>query len=1067
MRFIADFHIHSHFSLATSKQLTPEHLDFWAKLKGISVVGTGDFTHPGWLEELQKKLEPAEEGLYKLKKEYILPFPHSEASPTRFVLTSEISNIYTKGGRVRKVHNLVFAPCFDVASGIQARLEQMKFNIRSDGRPILGLDSRDLLEICLNVSEDIFFVPAHIWTPWFSALGSKSGFDSIEECYGDLTSHISAVETGLSTDPPMNRICSFLDGFTLIANSDAHSPEKLGRNANILNTNMSYPEIISAIRSNDPALFPGTIDFFPQEGKYHYDGHRRCNLRWDPLESLRHDEICPVCGKKVVVGVMSRIAGLADRDEAPAFEGKPGFFSLIPLKEMLSEIHGSPSASNKIHKQYLQILQKAGPELDMLLDMSLDRIATLAGETTAEAVRRMRNREVVISEGYDGEYGRIRVFAEDELKNPAGQASLFSSGLPSGPGREKIQPRPLLSFDLKKFRELKGRKSLQTPPPAQPDLFSMPPVIASTENEDQQAAIRHFNGPAMVLAGPGTGKTRVLTKRIEFLVKQKGVSPGSILAVTFTNKAAAEIGQRLQKTLSGAPVNVSTFHAWGYTFLKKYHKTAAGFHIADEEDQAEILINTGLTKQKVHRIIRDISSAKQKMQEPDADDPSLKEAWMAYEKEKSTAGIFDYDDLLLAPIRIMLDDPEVLGETRDQNQWLLVDEYQDVNPLQYALIRLLMPARSSNLFVIGDPNQAIYGFRGSDVAFIQKFRDDYPDAAVYGLSQSYRCPGIFLNASASVLPEGMEEFPLKGRLEGVKIRIIGNSAEKSEAEYIAREIERKMGGTDFFSMYSRVAEGDENVSGSLSEFAILCRTSAQMPAIEKALKDHHIPFQKAGEEPFFRKGMMKQVLRFFRVAAGESIPVPGDPLSEKVRLFGEPGEIYRKGAGGRDNLAGIVDRYFSEERKKNPDDFEKLLLFAEDFGKDEEAFIRNVSLGRGIDEWKAGLEAVSLLTLHASKGLEFETVFIAGCEEKLIPFSLFPGLETDEDEERRLLYVGMTRAGKNLFMTYATKRFIAGREVVTGKSPFLDAIRKEYLDAEMVQYRKKPDPYKGQTKLFE
>lgn len=1063
MRFIADFHIHSHFSLATSKQLTPEHLDYWAKLKGISVVGTGDFTHPGWLAELREKLEPAEEGLYKLKKEFELPFPHFSAAPTRFVLTAEISNIYKKGGKVRKVHNVVFAPGFEVASRIQTKLEQMKFNIRSDGRPILGLDSRDLLELCLNASEDIFFVPAHIWTPWFSALGSKSGFESIDECYGDLTPHISAVETGLSTDPPMNRICSFLDGFTLIANSDAHSPEKLGRNANILNTGMSYPDIIQAIRSNDPDLFCGTIDFFPQEGKYHYDGHRKCNLRWDPLETLTHDEVCPVCGKKVVVGVMNRIACLADRNEVPSFDGKPGFFSLIPLKEMLSEIHGSPPASNKIHKQYLQILQKAGPELNMLLDMPLERIVALAGETTAEAVRRMRGREVIISEGYDGEYGRISVFAEDELKNPAEQVSLFSST----PVREKIQPRPLLSFDLKKYRELKGSKRPQPPQPVQPDLFSMPQEIISAENKDQKLAIRHFEGPAMVLAGPGTGKTRVLTKRIEFLIRQKGVSPGNVLAVTFTNKAATEIGQRLQKTLSGASVNVSTFHAWGYTFLKKHLKGANGFHIADEEDQIDILMKTGITKQKSHKILREISSAKQKMLEPETADMSLKEAWMAYEREKLVTGILDYDDLLLSPIRMMLNDPEIIGETRKQIQWLLVDEYQDVNPLQYALIRLLMPEQMSNLFVIGDPNQAIYGFRGSDVAFIQNFRDDYPDARVYGLSESYRCPGVVLNASASVLPAGIPEFSLKGKLDNIKIRIAGNKTDRSEAEYISREIERKMGGTDFFSMYSRVADGDENETGSLSEFAVLCRTAAQMPAIEKALNDHHIPFQKAGEEPFFRKGIMKQVLRMFLVAAGESKPPSGDPVSEKIIAFGEPGEMYRKGTNIRDNLSGIIDNYFSEVKEAKPGDFEKLLLFAEDFGKDEETFIRTVSLGRGIDEWKAGLEAVSLLTLHASKGLEFDTVFIAGCEEKLIPFSLFPGLETDEDEERRLLYVGMTRARKNLTITYAAKRFIAGREVVTGKSPFLDTIHKEYLDTEMVNYRKKPDPYKGQTKLFE
>ena len=337
MKFIGDFHIHSHYSIATSKELRPDFLDYWARLKGIKVVGTGDFAHPGWIQELKEHFEPAEEGLFKVKQEYKKKIYFPVEDDVRFILTTEISNIYKKNGKVRKVHNVVFAPSFEVAETIQNKLINLGFNITSDGRPILGLDSRDLLELCLDSSEDIFFVPAHIWTPWFSVLGSKSGFDSVEECFEDLSPNIHAIETGLSTDPPMNWMCSFLDKYTLISNSDAHSPEKLGRNANIFNTELSYKGIIYAMKTGNPENFLGTIDFFPQEGKYHYDGHRKCGIRWSPIDTLQHDEICPVCGKKITVGVMNRIAQLADRDNVLERVNRHLFYSLIPLKEILSE----------------------------------------------------------------------------------------------------------------------------------------------------------------------------------------------------------------------------------------------------------------------------------------------------------------------------------------------------------------------------------------------------------------------------------------------------------------------------------------------------------------------------------------------------------------------------------------------------------------------------------------------------------------------------------------------------------------------------------------------------------
>jgi len=415
MRFIADFHIHSRYSRATSKMLIPELLDYWARLKGINVVGTGDFTHPGWFQELQTKLTPAEPGLFRLKKEYKTELhtnlPLSVQNPVRFLLTAEISTIYKKNDKVRKVHHLIFSPDFETVERIQQKLIGIGANITSDGRPILGLDSRDLLEIILNVSDQNFLVPAHIWTPWFSILGAKSGFDFIEDCYADLSDHIQAVETGLSSDPPMNWMCSRLDKFTLISNSDAHSPEKLGREANILQSEFNYSGIIKALTKGENDQFIGTIEFFPQEGKYHFDGHRKCGICWHPFETKKNQDICPICGKNVTVGVMNRVMQLADREKPLKQNKKPAFFSLIPLKEILSEILGVGPQSKIVTKAYYFVINRLGSEFDILLNIPVEEIKKSVNQNLAEAIKRMRNGDIYIQEGFDGEFGRITVFS--------------------------------------------------------------------------------------------------------------------------------------------------------------------------------------------------------------------------------------------------------------------------------------------------------------------------------------------------------------------------------------------------------------------------------------------------------------------------------------------------------------------------------------------------------------------------------------------------------------------------------------------------------------------------------
>jgi uncharacterized protein (TIGR00375 family) len=424
MRFIADFHIHSHYSIATSKALTPENLELWAGRKGIQLVGTGDVFHPGWYEDLKERLIPAEDGLYRLKDEYRIKEDHlfsATPQPVRFILSGEISSIYKKRGKTRKVHNLILSSSFDTVKRIQNKLERLG-NIRSDGRPILGIASRDLLEIVLEAGSDTVFIPAHIWTPWFSVLGAKSGYDTIEECFDDLTDQIFAVETGLSSDPPMNWLCSFLDGYTLISNSDAHSPEKLGREANLFDAGLSYSSIVAAMKGDSQHKFLGTIEFFPQEGKYHLDGHRKCDICWTPQETAKHKEICPVCGKKVTVGVLNRVMQLADRVEPELRHQRRPFYSLTPLKNLLAEIKGVGASSKEVNEHYEYLLKKGGTEFSVLLALSNEQIKETGGEILGEGIRRLRNREVFIEEGYDGKFGQIKVFRTGEIKSLSSQS---------------------------------------------------------------------------------------------------------------------------------------------------------------------------------------------------------------------------------------------------------------------------------------------------------------------------------------------------------------------------------------------------------------------------------------------------------------------------------------------------------------------------------------------------------------------------------------------------------------------------------------------------------------------
>lgn len=428
MRFVADLHIHSKYSRACSKNLTIPELDRWADDKGILVMGTGDFTHPEWVKHLKEVLEPAEEGLFRVRKEHQLLTRKGTRAQTRFMLTVEVSSIYSRASKTRRVHTLIFVPSFETVEKINEAFLKRGAKLSSDGRPIVGIDAAEIADFVWQIDSGAVIVPAHIWTPWFSVFGSKSGFNSLEECFGSLAKHIFAVETGLSSDPAMNWRLSSLDNYALLSNSDSHSLERIGREASIFNTELSYGGIMAALKKNTPDVFEATIEFFPEEGKYHVDGHRKCDFSCSPDETRRLHGICPKCKKPLVVGVLNRIDKLADRVVdgitttpyeqvvARKWKNKVPYINLVTLDSILGEVFDVGVKSKKVRQVYDVLIKSFNSELDLLIKTPLSDITTVAGPDVAEGVRRIRAGEFLITPGYDGEFGVVRIFTSQEKK---------------------------------------------------------------------------------------------------------------------------------------------------------------------------------------------------------------------------------------------------------------------------------------------------------------------------------------------------------------------------------------------------------------------------------------------------------------------------------------------------------------------------------------------------------------------------------------------------------------------------------------------------------------------------
>ncbi|HEY2284697.1 MAG TPA: UvrD-helicase domain-containing protein, partial [Streptosporangiaceae bacterium] len=937
-----------------------------------------------------------------------------------------ISTIYKRDDRTRKVHHLLYAPDFESADRITAALAKIG-NLASDGRPILGLDSRDLLDITLSGGPGCYLIPAHVWTPWFAVLGSKSGFDAIRDCYADLADHIFAVETGLSSDPAMNWMCSSLDGYRLVSNSDAHSPPMLGREANVFDTELDYFSMMAALQTGDGLA--GTVEFFPEEGKYHLDGHRKCDVRLEPEQTRGVDTICPKCGKPLTVGVLHRVAELADRPVGYRPPNAAGFTNLVQLPEIMGELVGTGPKSKKVAGAVGKLVAALGPELSILRDVPLDDLRRAGGSLLSEGIARLRRGEVIRDPGYDGEYGTIRLFQPDELDG----AALFAMDRP-GPAQKTNDAE-------------RGRlpRPAPTSAPAPDDApapagGSLPRSLLDGLDPDQRAAAT-ADGPLLIIAGPGSGKTRTLTYRIAHQIAERGLPAAGFLAITFTRRAAQEVRDRLAVLCpeDGAQPTVTTFHGLGLRILRE-HPEAAGlppeFRVADEAVLLQVATELTGSDRDARKLIADPERR-----------PGLRRALAARE-------LVDFDGLIELTAALLREHPELAAGLRARWPQVSVDEYQDIDPVQYELLRLIS-GDGAGLTAIGDPDQAIYGFRGADVGIFGRFAADFPDATTVELTRNYRSnPAIVTAAGQAIAPSTLVpgRTTVAARTGAAGVVTLDEAAdEHAEAGWIAATIDQLLGGTSFNSLDSGRADGHEHGKIGLADIAVLYRTDAQAGPLAQALTRAGLPYQKRSHDRLARRPGVADVVRELRLAD------PADAASADAsgEVAGRVTAAVRAIAAAR----GERDATVTDVRAAG----ELLLPLARRCGADLERFLAEIAVGAETDALDPRAEAVTLLTLHGAKGLEYDVVFLAGCERGLLPLRLpGSGPVTDEDaaEERRLFFVGLTRARERLLLSCAARRTrngtgangadvngtdvngtdVNGTGATSGRSPFLAAI---------------------------
>jgi DNA helicase II / ATP-dependent DNA helicase PcrA len=1033
MRLVADLHVHSRYSRATSREADLAGYHRWARVKGIDIVGTGDFTHPRWFEELSGSLRE-QDGLYVLK-DPPRDSPREGCTPAdrtvRFILTTEISSIYKKQGAVRKVHSLIGVPSLDAAHRFAAKLARIG-NIASDGRPILGLDPKDLLSMLLECDEDAFLIPAHIWTPWFSIFGSRSGFDRIEDCFEELTPRIFALETGLSSDPSMNWRWSALDRYRLVSNSDAHSPGNLGREANLLDTEPTWRGVLDALRTGRGFL--GTFEFYPEEGKYHFDGHRKCGICWDPARSRDAGGLCPVCGKPLTIGVLNRVMALADRSVPLPPRTGEDFRYIIPLPELLSELAGAGVGSRAVTALHARIVSAYGSEYGFLLEATLQDIERSHGALLSEAVRRMREGRIDARPGYDGEFGVITVFDDDELRRLRGQDSLF-------PAVRRAGHRPSAGTAAwgRAAPAAEGRKSVQPAPTAGDSL-----------DEEQRAIARSASPRIVVSAGPGSGKTRLLVHWLAETARRRGPEAG-ILALTFTTRAAAEMSERLAGIAPdcAAGMTVATFHSFCWSILREHDLRLRGIVTPSRRRAHLSMLFPGVPPARILSLSREMERAWEGKEEAP---PDLGVAMEAYDRELARTACVDVACLVGRLVGLLQSDAGFCSSVRGRFSVIAVDELQDINPPQFELLRILGAAASAVL-CIGDPDQAIYGFRGSDRALFSRFQE-LSSADSFSLTRNYRSTARIVEASASVI--SMDRAPGSPALSAVRppgdsIRVVGVHDPEEEGRFIAAEIRGLVGGVDSVSV-DAVRERD--IQGyAFSDIAVLFRTRAVRDALLPSLQQAGLPLSAASNAPLAEEEPFDALLAALYLAADPHDEVALHILRQHEKRTGEPGAadaVLQHAAALSEAAAGvgicaaldlIIQAAIPLDRSQ-PDvalGEETIRSSAARFGCDLRGFLAHVSLCARESETPRAGQKVTLLTFHAAKGLEFPVVFIAGAEEGITP------LPDDPAEERRLFYVAMTRAKDLLYITHCARRRVYGQVRDSRPSRFIGDIPEEHL----------------------
>lgn len=1036
--FYADLHIHSRFSRATGKNCNLPELALWARRKGIALLGTGDFTHPEWFAELRQMLRPAEPGLFMLSNEFEHQIekrlPASCRKPVqefgeisvltdhvRFILQTEVSTIYKKGGRTRKVHHLIFVDSFESAEKINSQLSRIG-NINSDGRPILGLDSRNLLEIVLDSGESSYLIPAHIWTPWFSVLGSSSGFDSIEECYGDLVKHVFALETGLSSDPPMNWRLSALDRYRLVSNSDAHSPQRLGRECCIFSGNIDYYSIRTALMTG--VGYVGTVEFYPEEGKYHFDGHRACNIRMEPTQTKRVGGKCPKCGKDVTIGVMHRVCELADRDEKASASGNSQYWHLIPLHEIISEILQSGAKSLKVQNVYEKLQETFGPEIPFMLYTDIALLKKKRYMALAEAIERVRTEKVIKEAGYDGEYGIIKVFSEPDRNMFSGQSQLFPLEiLPSestaNSSQNSVQESVISDSMVLEGVSVVRLRDFQIRRTSEGKSLQLSMTGTDGLDDEQREAVNKLYGSLLILAGPGSGKTFTLTMRIAKLISSEHIMPERCLAVTFTRRAAEEMRLRLAKLVGKdtcEKIPIMTLHALGYSILNEFGECiglSTPLRVVTEFEKTVILQQLfGITPKTGIKLQKNLSSLIRSGVEFSSDekDPSIYRRYMAYLNKH---GFVDFDALICLTVSLFQQRADVMEIVKERYDYISVDEFQDIDEMQYRFIRFIT-GKHNNICVIGDPNQSIYGFRGASPVFCERFVSDYPDTYVIQLVNNYRCKKAIAEAGRYIISTGsvVSNMELSSSDEP-SIFIYTANTDTAEAEFVANTIVEMIGGIEFVRGEKGDSPDTQYRDISFADIAVLCRTDIQLDIIQEVLSKVGIPVRRYSHSSLYKLPLVRKIVELI---------LQCKDISSAIEMI-------------KQCFSKRSDSVSFEEKQ-----IQQIILMLANESHTPKELASHIVMNSEIDLWEPEADYVSLLTLHASKGLEFDIVFITGCEDGILPLKWNKTEQSDVEEESRLFFVGMTRARRKLFLTYARSRKWRGRIHKMPPSPFLSKI---------------------------